>query len=134
MAVFSRCPPFGTKRACRVAFRGAHWLRVSFYLLLLLIAAIGAAAYLLLFFSHVPGAHEERFGSLPQLPESFGKWIKDPEPNEEGLIRERRQLLEEASSGERIIRQVRYRHPDTKKIVRVLPEKIVRRRRVRGAA
>jgi len=93
---------------------------------------MGAAAYLLLFFSHVPGAHEERFGSLEQLPETFGKWIKDEEPNEEGLIRERRQLLSEASSGERIIRQIRYRNPRTKKIVRGLPGKIVRRKSVLG--
>lgn len=103
---------------------------VSFYILLLAVGAIGAAGYLLLFFSHVPGAQEERFGTLEELPPKLGKWLKARKANSEGLVRERRRLLDEASAGTRIIVQVRYRDPETNQIVRILPEKVVRRKRV----
>jgi hypothetical protein len=103
---------------------------LSFYFFLLGVGAIGAVAYLLLFFAHVPGAREERFGTLSELPKNLGKWLKAREPNKEGLIRERRRLLEEGSGGERILVQVRYRDPKTNTIVRIGPEKVVRRKRV----
>lgn len=104
------------------------------YLFVLAIGALGAGAYLLLFMSHIPGAVDERLGSLEPLPENMNKWSTDEELSKDGLLRETRHLKPESSSifGPTLLRQVRYRHPTTKEIVRVEPETKVRRRRLRS--
>ncbi|NLE85478.1 MAG: hypothetical protein GX607_03670 [Myxococcales bacterium] len=108
-----------------------------FYVLMLLFAVAGIAAYLLLFLSHVPGAREERLGEYEPLPENLGRWtvVVGGEPGQasgdEGLVREERLLLQEG--GRRLIKQVRYRHPETREIVRVDPEELIVRRRLRPA-
>lgn len=104
---------------------------VTFYVFLLIVGAVGAGAYLLLFFSHVPGAADERFGALEALPGVIGEWVAAEERSHDGLIVERRYLSAD-SSGEdttKLIIQMRYRHPETKEIVRIDPEETYRRRR-----
>ena len=105
------------------------------YLFLLLILAIGAGIYLLFILPSVPGAVEERLGVLEPLPEDLNVWkIDDDSPDgkrarEQGEIREVRTLFEEERA--RLVRQVRYRRAVSDEIVRVEPEQIVKRRRVK---
>jgi hypothetical protein len=116
-----------------------HWpapgriLGAVLVVFMLVVAALGAGAYLLLFFSHVPGAKEERLGELEPLPEHLGRWVADPAPGPDGLLREQRHLLVEggALGGERLVVQVRHRDPATREIVRVEPEVEQKRRRLR---
>lgn len=104
---------------------------VTLYVFLLIVGAVGAVAYLLLFFSHVPGAADERFGTLEELPGELGVWQAEEARSPEGFIRERRYLSANHSRGDttRLIIQVRYRHPETGEIVRIDPEETYRRRR-----
>lgn len=101
---------------------------VTLYLFVLGVGAVGAVAYMLLFLSHVPGAKDERFGKLEELPADMDTWVGAEQPD--GLIREQRHLMEEGSG--RLIQQVRFRDPKTQEIVSVLPEKFVKRRRIRN--
>lgn len=98
---------------------------------LLIVGAIGALAYLALFMSHIPGAADERLGKLEDLPERLNEWVEDPQPTVEGLVCERRHLMSSPSLNKWVL-QVRYRDPQTREIVRVDPEKSVKRRRRRG--
>lgn len=104
------------------------------YLLMVAIALLGTVVYLFFIMNAVPGAKEERFGSLEELPPDVGKWKVDAESEsaksaaEEGLIREVRHFYHE--SQRRLAFQVRYRDRETKKIVRIEPEETVTRRRV----
>lgn len=104
-----------------------------FYLFLLIVAALGVAGYLAFFFSNVPGAKEERLGALEALPPDLGKWIEGAEPGPDGLLREQRHLFQEATGlgAGKLILQVRYRDPSSREIVRVEPEQLIPRRRVR---
>lgn len=107
------------------------------YVFMLLLAAAGVAVYLLFFLSYVPGATEERLGEYEPLPEDLGRWklAGADEPGraagDEGFVREERLLLQEG--GRRFIKQVRYRNPETREIVRVDPEELIARRRGRPA-
>lgn len=108
-----------------------------FYLFLLLVAIISIGVYLLFIFSQVPGAAEQRLGVLEALPADLGQWKADAEPTPEGLVREVRHLFHEGSgllSSGKLVRQVRYRDPNSGEIVRVDPEEIVKRRRVKKPA
>jgi hypothetical protein len=104
---------------------------VTLYVFLLIVGAVGALAYILLFFSHVPGAKDERLGKLEALPADLGKWVQRAE--EAGLIKEERYLMADSSGVDesKLLLQVRYRDPKTDEIVRVDPEKAYRRRRIR---
>jgi hypothetical protein len=109
-----------------------------FYLFLLGVAAVGSLVYLFaagLF----PGLKEERFGVLEPLPEKLGQWQADFESEAgraaaaAGQKREVRMLFEEGglfSSG-RLLRQARLRDAGTNEILRVLPDEVIKRRRVR---
>jgi hypothetical protein len=109
-----------------------------FYLFLLSVAAIGGLFYLFaagLF----PGLKEERFGVLEPLPENLGHWQDDVESDAgraaaaAGQKREVRLLYEEGGlfgSG-KLLRQARLRDGVTNKIVAVLPDEVLKRRRVR---
>ena len=112
-----------------------------FYLFLLGVAAAGSLVYLFaagLF----PGLKEERFGTLEPLPEKLGQWQDDIESEAgraaaaAGQKREVRLLFEEGglfSSG-RLLRQARLRDASTNKILSVLPDEVVKRRRIRQQA
>ena len=106
-----------------------------FYVFLLVAAAIGTAIYLLFIFQSVPGAAEERLGTLEPLPEDLGKWRADESSEEalsatkEGLTREVRHFFEEDK--QRLVFQARYRDAQTSEIVRSEPDRVVKRRRRR---
>lgn len=107
-----------------------------FYVFLLVAAAIGTAIYLLFIFQSVPGAAEERLGTLEPLPEDLGKWSADTSSEEaqratkEGLSREVRHFFEEDK--QRLLFQARYRDARTSEIVRSDPDVVVKRRRRRA--
>lgn len=106
-----------------------------FYVFLVLCAAIGIGIYLLFIMNLVPGAAEERIGVLEPLPPDTGTWKEDRESElgraaeREGLVCEVRHYFYEQNG--RLVRQTRYRNPDTNEIVRSDPEQTVKRRRVR---
>ncbi|HEX6275679.1 MAG TPA: hypothetical protein VFZ53_21710 [Polyangiaceae bacterium] len=106
-----------------------------FYVFLLICGAISIGIYLLFIMNLVPGAKEERLGVLEALPPDVGKWKTDEDSAEgkaaasEGLVREVRYFYYEAT--DRLVRQARYRNPETNEIVRTGPEEAVKRRRVR---
>ncbi len=102
---------------------------VNFVIFMLAVAALGTVAYLALFMSHVPGAKEERFGKLEPLPEHLGTWVRSDTPDADGLLREERIFLSE-SSEDKLVVQVRYRNSESGRIERILPERIVKRRRI----
>lgn len=104
---------------------------VTLYVFLLIVGAVGALAYILLFFSHVPGAKDERLGKLEALPADLGTWVRSGDSD--GLIKEERYLLADSSGVDqsKLLLQVRYRDAKTEEIVRVDPEKAYRRRRIR---
>lgn len=109
-----------------------------FYVFLLGVAAAGAVIYLFaagLF----PGLKEERFGVLEPLPEDLGRWRDDVESEAgraaaaQGQRREVRLLFEEGGlfGAGKLLRQARLRDAASGEILRVLPDEIVKRRRVR---
>lgn len=111
------------------------------YLLMILVALLAAGIYLFFALSVVPGASQERFGTLEELPADVGKWKQDDDSPEaeqarsEGLIREVRHFYHQPQgfmdSG-RLVLQVRYRDAQTRKIRRIEPEAAVARRRRRA--
>jgi hypothetical protein len=112
-----------------------------FYVFLLGVAAAGSLIYLFaagLF----PGLKEERFGVLEPLPPNLGQWHDDSESDAgraaaaQGRKREVRLLFEEGGlfGAGRLVRQARLRDAGTNKIVTVLPDEVVKRRRVRQRA
>lgn len=107
---------------------------VTLYVFILAVGAVGAGAYMFLFLSHVPGAKEERLGVLEALPPNMGEWIEEPVPSEDGLVVEKRHLQPESSGfgGAKYLLQVRYRDPKTREILRVDPEQIIKRKRIRS--
>lgn len=111
-----------------------------FYAFLLIIAVAGIGIYVALIFHLVPGAAEDRLGVLEELPPDAGVWKTDDSSPAamtaatQGLTRQVRLFhLPTAGwfGGERLIRQVRYRDRTTDEIVRVEPDEVVKRRRVR---
>lgn len=109
------------------------------YIVVLTAAAIGSALYVLVMYSSIPGAVEERLGSLEALPEHVNEWVEDVASEaasvaqKEGLKREERVLHVPANglfNREKLVRQARYRDAATNKIVRIEPEEqMVRKRR-----
>lgn len=111
-----------------------------FYFFLLVIAIISLAVYVLFIFRVVPGAAEQRLGVLEPLPKDLGQWHVDETSPEaeaaqaEGQLREVRHIYTEAQGllGQgRLVRQVRYVDRENGEIVRVEPEQIVKRRRIK---
>jgi hypothetical protein len=109
-----------------------------FYVFLLGVAAAGGLVYLFAA-GMFPGLKEERFGVLEPLPEKLGQWQEDSESEAgraaaaAGQKREVRMLFEEGglfSSG-RLVRQARLRDAGTNRILSVLPDEIIKRRRIR---
>jgi hypothetical protein len=106
---------------------------------LFLIAVVGILFYLLVIQRAVPGAVEQRFGVYEALPADVGKWKVDENSDEakeakaKGQTREVRYWFDENAGflGKgRLVRQVRYRNA-TNEIVRVDPEEVIERKRVR---
>ena len=115
-----------------------------FYVVLLMIGVVALALYVLVFLREVPGAAEERLGTLEPLPPDVGKWKQDDDSDdarssaEQGLRREVR-IWHEPPAGlfgrEKLVRQVRYRDADTGAIVRIGAEEPLparKRRKQRG--
>jgi hypothetical protein len=112
-----------------------------FYVFLLGVAAVGGVIYLFVA-GLFPGLKEERFGVLEPLPENLGKWLEDADSEAgreavaQGQKREVRLLYEAGGllNGGKLLRQARLRDGTTNKILTVLPEEVVKRRRVRQRA
>jgi hypothetical protein len=109
-----------------------------FYLFLLGVAVAGGIVYLFIA-GLFPGLKEERFGVLEPLPPNLGQWQTDVESDAgraasaEGKRREVRLLFEAGgliSSG-KLTRQARLRDASTNEILAVLPDEIVKRKRVK---
>lgn len=102
------------------------------------IAVIFWLAVFMIFFTAqgmTPG--EFFFGRYEAPPSDLGQWkeIENPADTERdavmGLVLEERFLLPDGRTGSRyLLHQMRYRDPLTRAIVRVEPERKVRRRRV----
>ncbi len=111
-----------------------------FYLFLLGVAAAGGAIYLLLIaFGLFPGLKEERIGVLEPLPANLGQWQTDVDSDagraatHAGQKREVRFLFEEGglfSSG-KLLRQARLRDATTNEILQILPDEVIKRKRIR---
>lgn len=109
-----------------------------FYGFLLGVAAIGGIAYFFIA-GMFPGLKEERFGVLEPLPPNLGQWTDDAESEAgraaaaAGEKLEVRLLFEEGGllSAGRLLRQARLRDVATNRILRVLPDEVIKRRRIR---
>ncbi len=107
-----------------------------FYAFLVLVGLVGVALYVTLFVREVPGFSEQRFGKLEELPPDVGKWKPDPDSPEgraaaaEGLRRETRHWFD--SEKNRLLFQARYRSAESNEIVRVEPDQLVKRKRVKA--
>lgn len=109
---------------------------------LLVLAFIGGLIYLLVVQREVPGIVEQRFGVLEALPADVGKWKTDDESEAgkaaaaRGLRREERLFYDPNAGGflggGKLVRQVRYRNRATNEIVKVEPDQLVPRKRVRA--
>lgn len=83
-------------------------------------------------FTSIGTTPAEYFFGRYDLPPDLGTWKARAAATEEGLICEERCLLPEGrANASYLVRQVRYRDPLTRAIVRVEPEERVPRRRVR---
>lgn len=109
-----------------------------FYVFLLGVAAAGGVIYLFIA-GLFPGLKEERFGVLEPLPPDLGKWQTDADSESgrgavaDGKKLEVRFLFEDGglfSSG-KLLRQSRLRDAATNEILTVLPDEIIKRKRVR---
>jgi hypothetical protein len=111
------------------------------YVFVVVLGLLGVAAYLLVIFREVPGAIEERLGTLDALPEHVGEWRIDEESDlgraamHNGERREVR-LWHQRNRGwfasDRLCEQVRYRKLDSGEICRSEPDRPVRRHRSKG--
>jgi hypothetical protein len=110
-------------------------MRALSYIFLLVVGVVGATLYVVLFVKEVPGFAEQRFGKLEDLPPDVGKWRTDSESEEarksaeSGLQREVRHWWD--SDARKLFLQVRHRDTKTNEIVRVEPDVVVKRRRVK---
>jgi hypothetical protein len=109
-----------------------------FYLFLLGVAVAGGIIYLFVA-GLFPGLKEERFGVLEALPPNLGKWEVDSESGEgraaaaQGKKREVRLMFQEGGllGAGKLTRQARLRDATTNEIVTVLPDEVIKRKRVR---
>lgn len=109
-----------------------------FYLFLLGVAFAGGIIYLFIA-GLFPGLKEERFGVLEPLPGNLGKWEGDGDSEAgraaaaEGKKREVRLMFEEGGllGAGKLTRQARLRDASTNEIVTVLPDEVMKRKRVR---
>lgn len=70
-------------------------------------------------------------GRYEPLPDDLNRWLETGLEQPSGFLREERLLLPPGrSDGPLLLRQVRYRDPKTRAIVRICPEERVRRRRI----
>lgn len=71
------------------------------------------------------------FGRYEPLPDDLGAWREVGVDQSSGCLKEERLLLPgDRSNASYLLRQVRFRDPTTRAIVRVAPEERVSRRRV----
>jgi hypothetical protein len=71
------------------------------------------------------------FGRYEDVPDHLNTWRDMGIEQPSGLLRQERLLFPPGrQSGPLLLRQVRYRDPSSKEIVRIAPEERVRRRRV----
>jgi hypothetical protein len=109
-----------------------------FYLFLLGVALVGGIIYLFVA-GLFPGLKEERFGVLEPLPPNLGKWEVDGETDAgraaaaQGRKREVRLMFEEGGllGAGKLTRQARLRDASTNEIVTVLPDEVLKRKRIR---
>jgi hypothetical protein len=102
---------------------------------LVLTAILFWGAIFLVFFS-AEGTSPLDFllGAYEPLPDDLGEWRKLGPDEPSGLLREERWLLPGTDArASSLVRQVRFRHPETGTIVEVAPETLVPRGRRRGA-
>jgi hypothetical protein len=109
-----------------------------FYVFLLGVAVAGGVIYLFIA-GLFPGLKEERFGVLEPLPPNLGQWLADADSDAgraaaaEGQKREVRFLFEEGglfTSG-KLLQQSRLRDATSNEILRILPDQVIKRKRVR---
>lgn len=90
-----------------------------------------ACVFAVFFASQGTTASEFFLGKFEPLPADLGQWVEQGLDAQSGLLREERLLLPPGRPhAGALLRQVRYRDPATRAIVRVEPEARVRRRRV----
>ena len=90
-----------------------------------------AAAFSIFFASQGTTLLEFLFGRYEAPPEHLNSWRDMGVEHPSGLLRQERLLFPPGrQSGSVLLRQVRYRDPATREIVRVAPEERVQRRRV----
>ena len=109
-----------------------------FYVFLLGVAVAGGVIYLFIA-GLFPGLKEERFGVLEPLPPNLGQWRADTDSDvgraaaAAGQKREVRFLFEEGglfSSG-KLLQQSRLRDATSNEITKILPDEVIKRKRVR---
>lgn len=113
------------------------------YVFVVVLGLLGVAAYLLVIFKEVPGAVEERLGTLDALPEHVGQWRSDDDSElgraalHNGERREVRLWYQQGGGwfgSERLCEQVRYRSLTSNEIVRSDPDRWVKRRRRKASS
>jgi hypothetical protein len=109
-----------------------------FYAFLLGVAALGGIIYLFVA-GLFPGLKEERFGVLEPLPPNLGKWHTDEDSaagrdaTAAGKKLEVRFLFEEGGlfGAGKLTRQSRLRDASSNQLLTVLPDEVIKRKRVR---
>jgi hypothetical protein len=90
-----------------------------------------AAVFAVFFVTQETTPLEFLLGRYEPLPDNLNRWLDTGLEQPSGLLREERLLLPPGrSDGPLLLRQVRYRDPKTRAIVRVCPEERVPRRRI----
>ena len=90
-----------------------------------------AAMFGIFFTSQGSSAREFFFGRYEAPPDHLNTWLDVGIEQASGLLRQERLLFPNGrQDGPFLLRQVRYRDPSSKQIVRVSPEERVPRRRV----
>jgi hypothetical protein len=90
-----------------------------------------AAVFAIFFVTQDTTPLEFLLGRYEPLPDNLNTWLDTGVEPSSGLRREERLLLPAGrSDGPLLLRQVRYRDPNTRAIVRVDPEERVHRRRI----
>jgi hypothetical protein len=108
------------------------------YVFVVVLGLLGVATYLLVVFREVPGAIEERLGTLDALPEHLGQWRTDEESAagcaalQKGERREVRLWCQQSGGwlgSQRLYEQARYRNLASNEIVRYDPDRVIKRKR-----